>query len=79
MYADITVLGGIPVTIEFYILGSDPSVGFFDDTIDSWDIIAIKGRECKTPPNWLYKAIKLRGEELDIIEKLFLSTETRED
>lgn len=75
--AEITVLNGLPVTIEFCVNGSDPEVGIFDDTIEDWEIVAISGKVCKKPPMWLYRRITNAGEDQKVVEKLFESFDDR--
>lgn len=68
MKFDTTILGGFPVTIQFNVLGKGFTV---DDSpvLDSWDIIAINGKPCKTSPKWLYERIeKTKGEQNRIDE-----------
>jgi hypothetical protein len=66
---DMTVLGGLPVTIEFTMAGADPSVGIMSSYCEEWVITHINGRKCKKEPNWLYERIAARkGEEDRIIE-----------
>lgn len=62
MQVNTTVLGGLPITIEFEI---------FDDSIEDWCIIEIAGKYKKNL-NWLYKRIaEKEGEEERIIEACF--------
>lgn len=69
--ADITVLGGLPVTIEYTVGGAERDVGIMSDYVDEWCITHINGRKCKKSPEWLYKRIAAKkGEEERILEKL---------
>lgn len=71
---DITVLGGLPVTVEFTLCGAEPDVGIMSDYVDEWSIVAINDRTCKRPPQWLYNRIdKTKGEEELLLEKLYES------
>ena len=45
---DTTVLGGLPVTIEFDETGLNCS---------EWDIVAVNSRPCKTYPKWLHNRL----------------------
>lgn len=55
--ADVTVLGGLPVTVEFWIAPAEPDVGISSDYLDDWHVIAINGVKCKKTPEWLHKKI----------------------
>jgi hypothetical protein len=66
--ADIRVLGGLPVTIKFYIAPPDPDVGIFNSYIDDWEIIRINDRKCKSA-NWLIKRIEANKKEVERIEE----------
>ena len=69
--AQITVLGGLPVTVEYNIQEAEPSVGIMSSYVSEWEITYINGRRCKKSPLWLYKRIKARkGEETRLIENL---------
>lgn len=75
MQADITVLNGLPVTIEFTILAAEPDVGCMSDYLDEWFIVAINGKPCKSA-DWIYKRIEATsGEEDRIIKALFEAAE----
>lgn len=67
---DMTVLGGLPVTIEFTVQGAEPDVGIFSSYVDDWYIVAINGRpvgKC----DWLYRRIDAtKGESDRIVEAL---------
>ena len=59
---DTTVLGGLPVTIEFTTTGYDNTdVGGGIDDVDEWSIIAVGGKTCNKAPNWITD--KLTGAE----------------
>ena len=70
---DTTVLGGLPVTIEFTTTGYDNTdVGLGVDDVDEWYVVAVNGKHCKKSPTWLYDRIsKLKGEEERIIEACY--------
>jgi hypothetical protein len=68
---DITVLGGLPVTVEFNIQGAEPDVGIMSSYIEEWWITHINGRKCKKHPQWLQNRIDAKkGEDDQIIEQL---------
>jgi len=72
--ADITVLGGLPVTVEFTLCRAEPDVGIMSSYVDEWTIVAIHDRLCKRSPQWLYKRIdKKKNEEELLLEKLYES------
>lgn len=62
---ETTVLGGLPVTVEYSVGEADPSCGFPNDAADDWWIVSINGRPLRksTSADWLYKRIKaVKGE-----------------
>lgn len=80
MQVDTTVLGGLPVTVEFSVDGPDESVGLFGYAIADWSITHINGRKCKKAPQWLYNRIeKTRGEEDRITAACMASFDDRDD
>lgn len=67
---DTTVLGGLPVTIEYTIQGAEPDVGIMSSYVDEWYITHINGREVKAC-NWLDKRIaETKGETERLIEEM---------
>ena len=69
MQTDITVLGGLPVTIGYEIEGADPYAGL-KAGVSEWWITHINGRKVRTP-EWLYKRISaMSGEGDRILQKL---------
>lgn len=68
---DTTVLGGLPVTIEFDTTGYDNrDCGGGVDDVDDWSIVAVGGKMCKKPPYWITN--KLTGDdESRIIEECY--------
>ncbi len=69
MQTDITVLGGLPVTIGYEIEGADPDVGL-EAGVGEWWITHINGRKVSNP-EWLYKRLSaMSGEEDRILQKL---------
>lgn len=76
MELDITVLGGLPVTIEFGMQPAELDVGIMNSYCDEWYVVAIAGRKCKKPPQWLYNRIDAKkGEE----ERITLACEDYAD
>lgn len=73
--ADIRILGGLPVTVEYTIQGAEPDVGIMQAGVDDWWIVAVNGRypknEAKNPFGWLHARIdKTKGEEERIRDEL---------
>lgn len=67
---DITVLGGLPVTVTYTIAGAEPDVGIMSSYVDEWTITHIAGRKCKKEPQWLYNRILAsRSEEDEVLRK----------
>jgi hypothetical protein len=66
-----TVLGGIPVTIEFRTTGFNNSdCGGGNDDVDDWEIVRVNGFYCRKRPDWIYK--RLSKTEIDkIIEECY--------
>lgn len=63
---DTTVLGGLPVTIEYDVQGAEPDVGIMSSYVDDWWIVAINGRAVKKC-DWLYRRIDATKGESDRI------------
>ena len=51
--ADIKVLGGLPVTVEYTVARAEPDVGIMSDYVDEWWITHINDRKVKSEPKWL--------------------------
>lgn len=67
---DTTVLGGLPVTIEYSVQGAEPDVGIMSAYVDEWYIVAINGRAVKKC-DWLDRRIAAtKGETDRIVEEL---------
>jgi len=68
---DVTVLGGLEITVEFSIGGAEPDVGIMGDYVDEWYITHIAGRALKKgeKADWLYRRIEKAKEEDKIVEK----------
>lgn len=71
MQVDITVLGGLPITVQFEIESADPEVGIMSAGVGDWDITHINGKPCKKSPEWLYRRIDaVKGEHNRLFEQL---------
>lgn len=67
---DTTVLGGLPVTIEFTIQGAEPDVGIMSSYVDEWYITHINGRAVKKC-DWLDRRIAAtKGETERLVEEM---------
>lgn len=68
---EITILGGLPVTVEYEVQPAEPDVGIREAYVDDWAIVAVAGRAPKkvTPKsfNWLYKRIDATKNEINRI------------
>ena len=54
-HANITVLGGLPVTVTYTIQGPEPDVGIMSSWVEEFEITHIAGRKVKgNRANWLY-------------------------
>lgn len=63
---DTTVLGGLPVTVEYSTYYEDGECGYPGTCIDELSIVAVNGRTCKKAPEWIYKRMsKADHERLD--------------
>jgi hypothetical protein len=69
---DMTVLGGLPVTIEFTTTGYDNTdVGLGVDDVDEWCVVAVNGVYRKKL-QWVEDRIyKTKGEEQRIIDACY--------
>lgn len=60
---DTTVMGGLPVTVEFTTTGYDNrDCGGGVDDVDEWDIVAVGGKVCKKRPKWVYDRMSAADE-----------------
>jgi len=59
---ETTVLGGLPVTVEFDIESADPSVGIMSEGVGDWWISEIGGRPVKNA-DWVIKRMGAAGEQ----------------
>ena len=71
---DMTVLGGLPITVEYSMASAEPDVGIFSDYVDEWYITHINGRKVKKC-DWLYKRISSSKEEETILDKIYSNEE----
>lgn len=51
---DTTVLGGLPVTVEFSAYYEDGECGYPGYELDEVSIVAVNGRPCRKSPDWIY-------------------------
>ena len=77
MQTEVTVLGGLPITVEFRKCGAEPDVGIMSDYIDEWYIVEIAGRPLrkKEKCDWLYARIEKAKEEDKICEACYNAAE----
>lgn len=73
--ADIRILGGLPVTIEYSVQGAEPDVGIMSAYVDEWYVVAVNGRAPKKPKptsfDWVHARIDAKKGEADrIVEEL---------
>lgn len=64
---ETTVLGGLPITVEYTVAPAEPDVGIMSHYVDEWYVTAIAGRPVKKC-DWLYRRIKENGDE-SIVEE----------
>ena len=65
MQAEVKVLGGLSITVEFTPYAAEPDVGIMSDYFENWSIVEIAGRPLrkKESADWLYKRLTKRDEE----------------
>ena len=69
--ADITVLGGLPVTVEYTVQPAEKDVGIMGPYVEEYWITYVGTRRVKSEPKWLTERIaKTKGEEDRIYQKL---------
>lgn len=56
--ADILILGGLPVTVEYVVNPPEPDVGISSPWIDEYQVVAVAGRS--TPKNNMFGKVKGR-------------------
>lgn len=66
---DTTVLGGLPVTIEYDTTEYDnrDCGGAYND-VDDWSIVAVAGKICRKAPNWVYRRLAAIDREIILDE-----------
>lgn len=78
MQTEVTVLGGLSITVEFTMYGAEPDVGIMSDGVEEWSIIEIAGRPLrkKESADWLYRRIEAtKGTEDKILEACYEAIE----
>lgn len=73
MKTALTILGGLPVEIEYEIEKDCDDSGLILALCDEWHITEIGGVRCKSPPMWLYRRIAEKRGEYERIEAYLLS------
>lgn len=71
MQTNVTILGGLQITVEFNVAGADPEVGIMSAYVEDWSIIEIAGRPLRKneKADWLYRRIEAtKGTEDKIVE-----------
>lgn len=69
--ADITILGGLPVTMKYTVYPAEPDVGISSEYVEDFWITHVGNRKVKKDPKWLYARIdKKKGESERIIQTL---------
>lgn len=72
-------ISGIPVEVEFEVIGPDPSVGIFRSWIEELTILSVNGRKVtlRKHVDWLYTKLHDRKIFDDAVEQCFedLSTD----
>ena len=69
---EVTVLGGLEVTIGFTLDKAEPDVGIFQAYVRDWHIVAVKGKAIKCNSKFaqsLYDRITKSGEYLKLEER----------
>jgi hypothetical protein len=64
MQAEVKVLGGLSITVEFTACAAEPDVGLMSDYFEDWSIVEIAGRTLrkKESAEWLYKRMTKKDE-----------------
>lgn len=60
---DTTVLGGLPVTVEFTTYYEDGECGYPGVVVDELFIVAVNGRACKKEPAWIKRRMTKDDED----------------
>lgn len=61
---DIKVLGGLPVTVEYTVVGIGRKCAKLG-SVDDWRITHIGERRCKKNPEWLWRRLHAKRGEVD--------------
>lgn len=68
---DTTILGGLPVTIEYTVARAEPDVGIMSDYVDEWYITHIKDKPINPHlRRALEQRVHMRKEEAHLLETL---------
>jgi hypothetical protein len=59
LQAEVVVLGGIKITVEFTACNAEPNVGLMSDYCEEWRIAEIAGRPVRKNESveWIYKRL----------------------
>lgn len=65
MQAEVKVLGGLSITVEFTACRAEPDVGLMSDYFEDWHIVEIAGRPLrkKESADWICNRLTKRDEE----------------
>lgn len=77
MKAKAKVLRGLEITVEFDMLGADPSVGIMSESLDDWHIVEVAGKKV-TNANWIYKRLT-EADESEIERACLEAWNSKED
>lgn len=80
MKAEVKVLDGLNIEVEFQIFRSEPSAGLLYPYLDNWQITKIGGKPVSphNPPRWLEHRLT-PGDELAIENACFDALEKARD
>lgn len=78
---EVTVLGGLTITVEYTIQPAEPDVGLMTEYVDEWSISRIAGRPLhkNEKADWLYARIEKAKQEDKIIEACHNHAESLRD
>ena len=82
MQTEVTILGGLTVTVEFTPCSAEPDVGIMSDYVEEWSIVEIAGRPLrkKESADWLYRRIEAtKGAEDKILEACYERMSERDE
>ena len=65
MQANVKVMGGLEITVEFTACRAEPDVWLMSDYFEDWSICEIAGRPLrkKESAEWIYKRLSKRDNE----------------